>query len=397
MPRSHPTTIRHLFRAAVVIAIGALALGVAACRSSDNDDADATPSGAKVDGQQLVLPGDSPRLASLSSSTVVAQPPAPLALTGHLVWNEDATVRVFSPFAGRVTRVLADLGQSVAAGAPLALLASPDFGQAQADARRASTDLAVAQRTLERQRDLLAHGIVAQKDVEAAAADVDRARVEQQRAVARLALYGGDTSTVTQVLPLTSAIAGLVVERNIVPGQEVRPDQMLANAPQLFAPLFVVTDLTHLWVQLDVPEQDLPFVRVGAPITLHSQAWPDRVFHGRITLTAGALDPTTRTLKVRGLVDNTDGLLKAEMMVAVEAPRMQGTELTVPASAVLLEGERNIVFVEQARGHYLRREVQVGAEHGGNVPVLSGLRLGERVVSGSALLLEQLFQTSAHS
>src|SRR5205807_6675935 len=115
-------------------------------------------------------------------------------------------------------------------------------GQAQADARRAATDLALAERTLARQVDLLQHGVVARKEVEQAEADVARARADHQRAKVRLELYGGDTALVDQLLPLETPLGGRIVDRSITPGQEVRPDQMLANAPQLVAPLFVVTD-----------------------------------------------------------------------------------------------------------------------------------------------------------
>src|SRR2546422_119484 len=159
-----------------------------------------------------------------------------------------------------VVKVTADAGQPVQPGDVLATIASPDFGQAQADARRAVTDLAFAQQTLARLADLLYHGVVAQKDVEAAQADVARARGEQQRAEARLALYGGDSTSVNQVFPLKTPLGGVVVERNLSPGQEVRPDQMLANAPSLFAPLFVVSDPAQLWVELDLAERDVSAV-----------------------------------------------------------------------------------------------------------------------------------------
>src|SRR5262249_15895975 len=146
----------------------------------------------------------------------------------------------------------------------------------------------------------------------------------------------------------------------------------------------------------NVPEQELHLVHEGAPIALHAQSWPRRVFRGRVTLVAGALDPNTRTLKVRGLVDN-DGSLKGEMLVTVDLTRPAAGKGAVPEAAVLLNGDSHFVFVERSPGRYERRAVEVGAAHDGVVPVLGGLKPGERVVTGSALLLEQLFQTSAHS
>jgi cobalt-zinc-cadmium efflux system membrane fusion protein len=170
----------------------------------------------------------------------------------------------------------------------------------------------------------------------------------------------------------------------------------LANAPQLFAPLFVLTNPATLWVLLDVPEADLALVRVGTPVTIRAQAWPTRQFRGQITVVAGALDATTRTLKVRAVVDNSERLLKAEMLVSARVTRPTSSTVAVPENAILLDGDSHIVFVEESRGRYLRRRVNVGAEHGGLVPV-DGVRIGERVVTGSTLLLEQLYRSVAHS
>lgn len=352
---------------------------------------------ARVVGTQLELAANSPHLSALTTAPAVSDSASAISLNGRLTWDENVTVRVFSPFAGRVTRVLMDQGQRVATGDALALIAAPDFGQAQADVRRASADLDLAQRTLARQRDLLAHGVVAQKDVEAAEADVTRARAEHERAVARLSSYSSETTSVDQMFSLRAPLGGQVVERNITPGQEVRPDQMLANAPQLFAPLFVITNPSRLWVMLDVPEEDLRFVHEGAAVALHAQGYPRRAFRGHVALVASALDPNTRTLKVRGVVDNEDGSLKGEMLVTVDLARPAAAGTAVPEAAVLLNGESHVVFVERAPGRYERRAVVVGAAHDGVVPVISGLRPGERVVIGSALLLEQLFQTTARS
>lgn len=379
----------------MVVVLAALTASTSGCRKASAGEN--APPEARVTGSKIELPPNSPHLAALTTAPALSDSATAVSLNGRLAWDEDVTVRVFSPFAGRVTRILADQGKRVSSGEALALVAAPDFGQAQADVRRAAADLDLAQRTAARQRDLLAHGVVAQKDVEAADADVARAKAEHERAVIRVATYGGDTMAVDQNFSLRAPLGGQVVERNVTPGQEVRPDQMLANAPQLFAPLFVITDPSQLWVMLDVPERDLSLVRPGAPMTIHAEGWPGRVFHGRVTLIGGALDPSTRTLKVRGSIDNSDGALKAEMLVTVDLSRTAAGGAAVPEAAVLLDGDSHLVFVEQSKGHYERRPVTVGAAHDGMVPVMTGLHPGERVVVGSTLLLEQLFQTTSHS
>lgn len=351
----------------------------------------------RVEGQRLILRTSDPQLASLQSTVVEESAPDSLRLPGRLAWDEDVTVRVFSPFAGRVLGINTDVGRRVQRGETLARITAPDFGQAQSDVRRASADLALAERSAARVRDLVQHGIAAQKDVEGAEADLARARAEQQRTQSRLSLYGGDTSAVNQVFALRAPLGGMVVERSITPGQEVRPDQMLANSPQLFAPLFVVTDPSRLWVMMDVPERDLHLVQAGTAIEIHTNAWSNRVFKGRVTLVAGSVDPSSHTVKVRGTVSDPLGLLKAEMLMTATVPGRYTTGVAVPTSAVLLEDGAHIVYIEESRGRLRRVPIEVGAEHDGVIPVLSGLESGQRVVTAGAILAESLFQSGAHS
>jgi len=373
-------------------------LTLVSCRRADEAQAAGEPvAEPRVEGDRLILGARSPQLAALQ--VTAAQPAAAetLHLAGRLVWDEDVTVRVFSPFAGRVVSVAVDAGHRVAPGDVLATLAAPDFGQAQADARRAATDLALAERTLARQRDLLAHGVVAQKDVDVAEADLARARAEQQRAETRRAQYGGDSLSVNGEFPLRTPLGGVVVERNITPGQEVRPDQMLASDPQLFRPLFVVTQPARLWMMLDLPEQDLPHLAVGVTLRIHTRAWPDRVFAGQVALIGNAVDPSTRTLKVRATVPNPGNMLRAEMLGDVDAGGGRARQIAVPASAIVFADGAHIVFVEEAPGQYRRAVVEVGAAQHGFVAVRSGLAAGDRVVTSGSLLIERLFHLARGS
>ena len=381
-----------------LLAVGAtLLVPAVACHSDSAAAAAEVRPPARATGDTLILAANDPQAAALHAVEVSSPTARTIALNGRLAWNEDATGRVFVPFAGRVTRITANVGETVRPGAELAAIASPDFGQAQADSRRARTDAALAERTLARQRDLLQHGIVAQKEVDAAEADVQRARAEDDRARARLALYGADSSSGAQVYVLRAPVSGVVVERNVNPGQEVRPDQMLASAPQLFAPLFVITDPARLWVILDVPERDTPALRAGQSITLHAGALAGQTFRATIVTTTGAIDPVSRTMKVRGVVDNPTGVLRAEMLVSADAAVPGPGDISIPVASVILQGERHVVFVEQARGRYARREITVGAERDGMLPVLSGLRAGERVVTSTPLLLQQLYDNARRS
>jgi cobalt-zinc-cadmium efflux system membrane fusion protein len=370
--------------AAIVLA------GLAGCRPERRA---ADPPGPRIAGERIVYQENAVELASLSTAVAEPAPLGTVRTTGRLAWDEDRTARVFPPIGGRVRKLLADLAQRVARDTPLAAIESSDFGQVQADAHRAATDLAVAERTLERVRDLYEHSAAPRKDLEAAQADRDRAKVESERTAARLALLGGAGGAggvgaggargVDQHFVLRSPIAGVVVDRAINPGLEVRTDTQ--------APLYVISDPSRLWVYLDVVEQDLASVRSGLPFTLRCNAYPQRIFGGRVEVVGDTLDPATRTVKARGSVDNPNRLLKAEMYVEVEvADPARRPALEVPSAAVVAEGKQRYVFVEEGRGRFARRAVTAGAERGGKTVIQAGLEAGQRVVVDGSLLLESL-------
>ncbi len=382
-------------RLAVLLAAG---LTLVSCRRATEAQAAGEPvAEPRVEGDRLILGAHSPQLTALQVAPAARAAAETLRLAGRMVWDEDVTVRIFSPFAGRVVAVAADAGQRVRPNDVLATLAAPDFGQAQADARRAATDLMLAERTLAREQDLLAHGVVAAKDVDAAEADAARARAEAQRAEARRALYGGDSLSVDGAFPLRTPLGGVVVERNLTPGQEVRPDQMLASDPELVRPLFVVTDPASMWMMIDLPEPDVPSLAVGTPLRIYTRAWPDRVFHGRVALIGNEVDPATRTVRVRATVPNPDNLLKGEMPGDVGAARSARGDIGVPAAAIVFADDGHVVFVEEAPGRYRRTSVRVGVQQHGIVPVHSGLSEGERVVTTGSLLVERLFEMARGS
>src|SRR5207302_1597659 len=144
-------------------------------------------------------------------------------------------------------KLFIDINQPVTRGAPLAEIQSAEFGQAQAEARKAASDFRRAQRNLDRVRDLFEHGAAPRKDFDSAEADFASAQAEKDRAEARLAIYGATAISGDHGFLLPSPLDGVLVEKNVNPGQEVRPDQMLANTPQFTAALFVVTDPSRLW------------------------------------------------------------------------------------------------------------------------------------------------------
>jgi cobalt-zinc-cadmium efflux system membrane fusion protein len=350
----------------------------------------------KVDGDKVAFLTNAPQLSSIAVQVAQPRTVAVTHVTGRLYWNDDSTVRVFTPVAGRVTALRADLGQAIAAGAPLAEIDSPDFAQALADARTAVGNLAAADKAFTREKELLAHGAAAQKDVEAAEAAFVAAQAEKDRAESRLANYGGSVKSTNSIYILRSPIAGVLVEKNINPGQELRADLMLANAPNLFAPSFVVSDPSRLWLQLDVAESDLSALQQGQHLQVSSRAFPGRIFDGVVDNLGATMDPTTRSIKVRGVVNNPDKLLKAEMYVMVDVAADAGGAapmgVEVSSKALFRKGDDSYLFIEESPGSFLRERVKVGVEKDNKVPVLEGVTAGQKVVTEGALLLQAVLE-----
>jgi cobalt-zinc-cadmium efflux system membrane fusion protein len=338
----------------------------------------------RVEGQAVVFPAGSPQTAALLSEPVEARREMSLRFNGRLVWDEDRTVRVFSPLAGRVQSIAVRLGQPVRAGQTLAVVAAPELGMAQSEARKAEQDDLLAQKSLERVVELVQAGVAPAKELQAAQAEAGRAAAERARTQARLKGYGSPAGAVDQRFALATPIAGVVVERNVNPGQEVRPDAQSDKG------LFVVSDPSRLWFVLDVAEADVGLVKSGAKVQLSAAMLGEGRIEGAIVHVADFVDPQTRTVKVRGTVANPERRVKAEAFVTAELKVPSAAGFIVPTKAVYLRGEQNYVFVDAGGGRYVRKPVRLGPTSNGHQVVLEGLAADEKVVVDGSLLLERL-------
>ncbi|MBI2799885.1 MAG: efflux RND transporter periplasmic adaptor subunit [Gammaproteobacteria bacterium] len=321
----------------------------------------------------------------LRTAAVEAAGQDALSLPGRLAWDEDLTVRIFSPFAGRVVRTLVQPGDSVQVGQPLVELASADFGQAQADAAKAAADLSLAEHGARRAEALSRVGVVAQKDVQQAEADYRRAQVEQERAQTRLRQVDAGSG---RNFVLKAPIAGVVVDKAVNPGQELRADQT-------GAPLFLITDPSHLWVWLDAPETviaRLPSAASVPAFVLTTAAYPGATFPGHVVHTAEFIDPVSRTFKLRGAIDNPQRRLKAEMFVSVTLASADTNPpamlQTVPATAVYLDNGHRYAFVRDSERQFSRVEVQVVREQIDRLTI-TGIAAAAEVVVEGTLYLQQ--------
>ena len=346
----------------------------------------------KVAGETIQFATNAPQLAYLAMDSAQEHRTSAIGLYGRVAWNDNVTVRIYSPVAGRVIKSTVEVNQTVAAGDTLALLDSPDFGQALADARTATGNFASADKSFSRAKELIEHGAAAQKDVESAEAQLIAARAEKDRALARLSNYGGTVESANSVYALHSPLSGMVVEKNLSPGQEIRADLMLANAQQFINPQFVVTDPKRLWLFLDADELTVTRLTPGQLVQVHTKAFPDKIFTGQLETIGHELDPATRTIKVRCRVDNREGLLSAEMYVTVDVTALSVAGVEVLSKAIFIKDNQPNVFVEAGAGQFQRRTVKLGAESNGHTVVTDGLTVGDRVVSEGCLLLESILE-----
>ena len=339
---------------------------------------------------QLRFAPNHPQLALLGMATAAPGKAITVELPAKLVWNEERTQRIYPAFAGRVMAIKADVGQAVKSGSMLAQLASPDFGMAQADTAKAGAEARYSQKSLQRQRELFEAGIIARKDLDQAEFDAARTQAEIQRTQARTRLYGGGSGSINQQLNLTASINGTVVERNLNPGQELRPDQSGPGVPALF----VVTDPTSLWVQIDARESEIGTLKIGSAFELMIPSLGGQKFEGRVTAAADFIDPATRTIKVRGVVANPNRLLKAEMLAVARIERQLGSGVLIPSQAVSLLGAKHSVMVQTQPGVFESRLVSLSYQGPKDTVVSSGLEAGDQVVSENMLLLVREFRVA---
>jgi cobalt-zinc-cadmium efflux system membrane fusion protein len=316
-----------------------------------------------------------------------------LETTGKVQFNEDSLTRVHAPATGRVLDVFARAGDMVEPGARLFVLDSPDLGSAKSDYAKAVADVERTSAALRLARELFEVKAIAQKEIREAENDDKKALAERERAASRLRTLGvaderlpdvARRADATTTILVTAPRSGVVVERNASPGQVVAYGQ--SDTP---LNLFVIADLSTMWIVADVYEPDVPRMRLGESVLVTPPCCPGERYEGRVINIADAVDKDTRTLKVRAAVPNRGRALKAEMFVKVTIGTGSTRVLALPQGAVHREGSETFVLVERGRDEYERRPVRLGLERDGSVEVLDGVTPTDRVVSAGGILLKR--------
>ena len=372
-------TLQTIATLALIGAVAAGAIFATRLHAANQPAADPVPARLAEPGV-LRFDAGAPQLSALRIETAVAMPlPMAEALNGRLALDENRTARISSPIAGRVLKLVAEPGDLVARNAVLLQADAPELAAADADWRKAQADEVRKKLAYERARNLLAHEVVPQKDVEAADADYRQAAAESRRTGLRMrSLHASGAENGS--FSLRTPLAGVVVERQVTPGMELRPD--LAN------PLFVVSDPSRLWLLVDVPERSLAQVRPGQKVSLETDAFPGARFSATVDKVGYALDPATRRVQVRCTVENPDGRLRPEMYARVSLLSDNGrSAIAVPNAGLVTEGINTYAFVEASPGVFRKRQVGLALRGRETSHVDSGLQAGDRVVVEGALLL----------
>jgi membrane fusion protein, heavy metal efflux system len=318
---------------------------------------------------------------------------AVLETTGKIQFNEEQLVRVNAPITGRVIEVLTRPGDVIETGHPLFVLDSPDLGQAKSDYAKAVSDLARSERAIKLAKEIFEIKAIPEKDIREAENVHKKSLAERDRAAARLRTLGiradhlkdiADRADASTTVTVKAPRSGGGVERNISPGQVVPYGQ--SDTP---VSLFVIANLSTMWVLADVYEPDVPKVRLGERLHVTLPCCPRDRYEGKVIHIGAAVDKDSRTLKVRALVPNTGGVLKGEMFVKVSIDTGSSQALTLPQSAIQRSDGATFVLLEKGKGEYERRPVRTGSEFNDLTEILEGVTPQDRVVSTGGILLKR--------
>ena len=335
------------------------------------------------------FPAGDPRLSLIKTQVLpLIQVPVADELGARVMYDDDVTTRITTSFSGRIVELRAAPGDKVKIGQVLAVIDSPDVGLAQADVNKARADEKRKSLALKRARELVPGEAISKRDWESVQADYAQAKAETARAEQRLKnLNPHDLVIDGQRVILASPIDGTITERSATPAMEVSP-----NAA---TPLFVVTNLNRLWLNIDLPETLLGKVSIGSNVAITSEAYPSDIFKATIIQLGQVINPNSRRANVLARVDNTAGKLLPEMFVRASILQSNGDAVRVPNQALVIRGFYAHVFIEKAPGDFYLQRVKLTKRGIDFSFVGEGLSGKESVVTKGALLLDT--ELSAHT
>ncbi|WNG55312.1 efflux RND transporter periplasmic adaptor subunit [Archangium gephyra] len=351
-------------------------------------------------GQEEVIQLTPEAVRSAQLKTAAAQRKAlsmGLTVPARVTFTQNGVARVAARVPGRLADLEVSLGQRVKKGQALGYLESPELGRARADYLSAATKAKVAEDNFRREKELFAKGITSEREMREAESVFVTAQAERNAADGRLHALGLSDAEINALrgnehyssrFPAPSPLEGTVVEINGTMGQAVDASTSL----------FTVANLSELWVLLDLSESQLTQVRAGQIVAFTVSALPEQRFTGRVEYVGDIVDEKTRTIPVRVVVPNPQGLLKPGMFAQAEVAAQgsvggeggseQPQRLVLPREAVQKVGDKQVVFVPVGENRFKPVEVRAGASSATEVEVLSGIEPGTRVVTQGAFILK---------
>jgi membrane fusion protein, heavy metal efflux system len=317
----------------------------------------------------------------------------PLSSTAVIEMNMDKIARISPRISGKAENIVVSQGGRVKAGQVLAYIDSAEIDQIWAEYRKAYGKVDLARKNFDREETLFKKKISPEKDVLKARQELFDAEADINYARERFRLLGIDIGQFSlsgdnarhPFIPVASPLDGVVIEKAVTQGEAVNHEKVL----------FVVADLSTLWVIIDVYEKDMSRLKVGTDVTVSVAAFPDKVFKGKISYIADVVDEKTRTEKARVTIDNASGLLKPGMFATIlTETRNKETErlIAVPEEAVQIDGATRYVFVQVSPEKFKKRDIETGRTLGKQLEVISGIKQGESIAVKGAFFLKSEFR-----
>lgn len=337
------------------------------------------PQGIVVGDDNVTLEADAPQWKVLRLSKVEpANVRWSAAFPARVRIDETRASKVGSPLGGRVTQVYVELGQPVKAGDPLFTVASQDIAGLRAEREKAELDLELTKQNLARVRAMVTARALPGKDELEASQQHRQAALALRLAQSKLASLKV-SSRADNELTVIAPRDGTVVDKNVLPAQQIQAEPGLIG----------IADLSHVWVVAELFEADAVGIAEGALVKITSPSIPGLAIDAKVEMVSAVVDPVRHTVPVRVRVPNDGRLLKpnifAEVRLMMRPP--EGSS-EIAATALVSDGAKQYVYVQAARGRFVRREVTAGSVREGRAPILSGLTPGEIVVEEGAILLE---------
>ena len=332
-------------------------------------------------GDKILVPERSSLRARLSIVEAAAQTVRPKLQLPAVVESDPArTAAVLTPLSGRLIALKVALGDRVSRGQIVAVIDSPDLGQALNDNEKAADSSKLTAKNLERQEAQNKLGVASDRDLDQAKSDHAQAAAEYTRTQARLKVLGvaPDAKSSLRELAVAAPVAGSVTALNVAPGNMI-------NDPT--QPLMTIADLSTVWITALVAERDVAAVAKNQEAQVTLSAYPDRVLRGRVSFVSDVIEPDSRRGKIRIAFANGDYALKPNMFATVVLAGAERSLVVLPSSALLMNNDRTSVFVATAPWTFERRNVEAELEEGSSVAIRSGVTAGEQVLVKGGILL----------